>query len=241
VPHALREPLQKRLSMYVLRAKVKASDASADHAQFGIAGPDAQTHVAALFGDVPAADHAIVRTARGAVLRLPLDRYLIVVPAALSTGMGRELAQRLPLAPESEWNALDIAAGIATIVPETQELFVPQMVNLDALGGVSYSKGCYPGQEIVARMHYLGRLKERMYRARIDTREAARPGDKIYGLNLGDQAAGTIANALKRDDGRCDVLAVVQLSSVTAGEIRWRAPDGPKLILLDLPYSLPEK
>src|SRR6185295_18461386 len=104
--------------------------------------------------------------------------------------------------PADEWVRLDIEAGAPVITAENQEEFVPQMVNLDLIGGVSYSKGCYPGQEIVARMHYLGRLKQRMYRVHLPVTQRPMPGDPLYSPEFGpDQACGTIVNAAPAPGG----------------------------------------
>jgi hypothetical protein len=241
VPRALCEPVRKRLSMYILRSKVKASDVSAAHAQYGVAGPDAAALVAQIAGAVPQRPHGVAGGDRAMALRLPAERYLLVVPREHAAAASEALAAASLPEPESWWDGLDIAAGIASVVPETQEQFVPQMLNLDAVGGVSFNKGCYPGQEIVARMHFLGRLKERMVRARVSGPVAPRPGDKVYGVDLGAQAAGMIANVTPARDGGYDVLAVVQLSSVAAGPVRLGASDGPELTIEKLPYALPAK
>ncbi len=134
------------------------------------------------------------------------------------------------------WAAADISAGIPVITLATQEEFVPQMVNLDLIGGLSYSKGCYPGQEIVARTHYLGRLKQRMYRALIKT-EAVAAGQKIYCDALGDQASGMMLSATRTGDG-WDALAVLQTAHARTSPYHLSAPDGPLLQIATLPYAV---
>lgn len=238
LPAALCEPVRKRLSIYILRSKVKARDASAEYETFGLAGATAAALIERLLGAVPQAPHGVVQTPHGMVLRLPEDRYEIVVAQAHAADLRAALAADTQVAPQSWWAALDIRAGIASVLPETQEQFIPQTANLDAIGAVSFDKGCYPGQEIVARMHYLGRLKERLYRAHIATADAPQPGDKVYGADLGAQASGMIANAAPAPGGY-DVLAVVHTSSVDAGTLHWQTPDGPPLEILPLPYALP--
>jgi len=123
------------------------------------------------------------------------------------------------------------------ITPATQEQFVPQMVNMDLIGGLSYSKGCYPGQEIVARMHFLGRLKQRTYLAHLGAGEPV-PGDKLYSADLGGQASGMIVNAAPAPGGGYDALAAMQIASAAAGTMHWKTPDGPELKLLPLPYEV---
>ena len=240
LPQSVREPVQKRLALYILRSKVKASDATPAYAQYGVAGPDAAGRIERVLGTVPRGLHKIARTERGMALALPVGRYLLVVAREHAATAAEALGAALPVQPESWWDRLDIEAGVASVLPETQEQFVPQMLNLDAVGGVSFTKGCYPGQEIVARMRYLGRVKERMFRARVPASAVPHPGDRLYGTDLGAQAAGMIVNAAPAATGEHEVLAVVQLSSVAAGPVRL-GPDGPPLVMETLPYALPEK
>src|SRR5262249_20643493 len=131
------------------------------------------------------------------------------------------------------WDWLDIHAGVPVITLPTQEQFVPQMVNLDLIGGLSYSKGCYPGQEIVARTHFLGTLKQRMYRAHLGSGEP-RAGDKLYSADLGEQASGTVVSAAPAPEGGFDLLAAMRIASAKSGGMRWKTPDGPELELLPL-------
>jgi folate-binding protein YgfZ len=221
LPRVLCEPVRKRLSMYILRSKVKAFDVSNEIALFGLAGAGAD-NVAAQLKELTA-------------IHLPLDRYLIVAPAAYASTIDfAGAAQRDAVF----WEQLDIEAGIPVIVPATQEQFVPQAVNLDLIGAVSFDKGCYPGQEIVARTHYLGRVKQRMALAHLAGDTAPSPGDKLYSPSFGDQASGMIVNAVPALSGGCDALAVVQTADLASREVRWKAPDGPELSLREPPYKL---
>jgi folate-binding Fe-S cluster repair protein YgfZ len=114
------------------------------------------------------------------------------------------------------------------------------MVNLDLIGGVSYTKGCYPGQEIVARMHYLGRLKQRMYRVRVATPDSVAPGDPLFSAEFGaEQASGSIVQAIARDDGAHEALAVVQIASARSDALRFKSLSGPGIEFLSLPYEMP--
>ncbi len=240
LPAALREPIQKRLSMYILRSKVKARDAGAEFTCFGIAGADATTKLKTLFGEIPRAAHEVMHRDGITILRLPVDRFEVVVPHEKAAAIRESLAANAESAGPEYWDWLDIRAGIAVITPATQEEFVPQMVNFDAIGAVSFNKGCYPGQEIVARMHFLGRLKQRMFLANIAAGTAPQPGDKLYSADMGEQASGMIVNATASPEGGHDALAVIQLGSVSAGAggIHWKAPDGPALEFLSLPYEV---
>jgi len=237
LPSSLREPIQKQLSKFILRSKVKAEDASGDRVLIGVAGKDAAALVQQALGAAPKSPHDVVHVDGATVLRLPVDRYEI----AVSRERAPRLAEALGAADKAEaehWEWLAIRAGVPVILPATQEQFVPQMVNLDLIGGVSFQKGCYPGQEIVARMHYRGILKQRMVLANIAAEERPQPGDKLYSPDYGEQASGAIVNAARSPEGGHDVLAVVRIASAGKGDIHWQSLDGPALKLLPLPYQV---
>lgn len=239
LPVSLCESIRKRLSMYVLRAKVKIEDTSGNHALFGIAGDGAARAIEAVFGAAPAAAHDTLHAHESTVIRLAPDRFESVVPVASVKAMHEALRRHTADGTAVAWQRLDVHSGIPWITPATQEQFVPQMVNLDLIGGVSFAKGCYPGQEIVARAHYRGQVKQRMYRAHIATDGAVQPGDRLYSTDMAGQSTGTIVNVAPAEgDGR-DVLAVIQKSSVEAGEVHLASLDGPVLELQPLPYAVP--
>jgi folate-binding protein YgfZ len=132
-----------------------------------------------------------------------------------------------------------IRSGIPTIVAATQEAFVPQMANLDLLGGVSFKKGCYPGQEIVARTQYRGGLKRRMAIAHVDAGAAPSPGQNVYSPAFGDQAAGMIVNAAPAPEGGYDFLVVAQIESLRDGTLHLGAPDGAPIAIRSHPAAEP--
>jgi len=235
---SLREALQKQLSRFILRSKVKASDVSAEHACIGVSGKGAADTLKRVLGTVPAAPYEVRHTTDASIIKLPVERYEIMVAAAQVQAIEDALSKHASAAPVEIWDWLDIHAGIPVITPQTQDEFVPQMVNLDLLGGVSFTKGCYPGQEIVARMHYLGRLKQRMYLAHIAADVAPQGGDKLYSARIGDQACGMVVRAARARGGGYDALAVMQIDQAQDGNVHWRAADGAVLRLLELPYSV---
>ena len=237
LPSPLREPIQIQLSKYILRSKVKAADASAEWALLGVAGKDAAALVQRAVGDVPHGVHDVINTQNAMVIRLPGDRYEIV-SANKSPSIIESLSDGAEKADPDYWNWLDICAGVPVVLPATQEAFVPQMVNLDLIGGVSLTKGCYPGQEIVSRMHYRGTLKQRMYLANIAGSDRPQPGENLYSSDFGGQACGRIVNAAHSPEGGCDVLAVIQIASAERGDVHWKTPDGPALRMLPSPYDL---
>ncbi len=137
------------------------------------------------------------------------------------------------------WALLDVRAGIPTVYPETVEAFVPQMTNMQLVDGVSFTKGCYTGQEIVARMQYLGKLKRRMYLAHVDTAEPPKAGDPLFSpQNASGQGAGRVVDARPAPEGGYDLLAVAEIESAENGELHLVGDRGPLLQLQELPYSL---
>jgi folate-binding protein YgfZ len=228
LPRPLVEAIQKRLKMYVLRSKVVLEDVSASSIRFGLAGADAAALIASLFGSVPSQPMDIVRTALVTVVALPNQRFQILV-AADALKIWQKLAQQAQPVGAPVWRWLRIRAGIPEIYPATQEQFVPQMVNDDLIGAVSFQKGCYTGQEIVARLHYLGKAKRRMVGAHLDAAETPRPGDAIYGVRLAGQAIGMVVDAAPALQGGWDLLVSVPVGENADSVHYFKAPDGPKI------------
>lgn len=238
VPAELCESLRKRLSMYILRSKVKAADVTSEHALFGLTGACAQSFLATLMETVPHALHAVAHGNGASILHLPVNRFLLVVPASQAAAIEAALSKDAPPQSEHFWAALDIEAGIPTVAAATQEQFIPQAINFDLINAVSFNKGCYPGQEIVARTHFLGKLKQRMVRAHLHTAEMPAPGDKLYSQAFGDQASGMIVNSQCTAPNEHAVLAVVQTSDIATTSVHWKSPAGPVLEMASLPYVI---
>jgi folate-binding protein YgfZ len=236
LPRSLCETIRRRLSMYVLRSKVSIHDASDAYELLGAVGAAAKTHIMRLFPDAPAQALMMISGSGASLLRLDDERCLIVVERghALREALTATLT---PVSPEI-WDWTNIRAGIPYITPPTQDQFVPQMANLDLINGVSFSKGCYPGQEIVARMHYLGKLKQRMYLASTSG-DVPQPGDKLYSPGTGEQSTGMVVNCAAGPDGRHAMLAVMHIDSFNAGEVHLGSLTGSRLVFTDLPYAVP--
>jgi folate-binding protein YgfZ len=162
---------------------------------------------------------------------------VIVAPAEFAESVRNKLAAVTPAAPPDFWRWLGIRAGVPVIVAATQDQFVLQAANWDLLGGVSFQKGCYTGQEIIARTQYLGRLKERMHLFHVDGPPPP-PGTRLFGAVFGDQACGTVVDAAAAPESGSDLLAVLQMTALD-GPLHVGAPDGPVLAPRPLPYSLP--
>jgi tRNA-modifying protein YgfZ len=223
----------KRLSMFVLRAKVKIADVSDEFLQLGIWGAGAEARLAALGLEVAKGELTLGGSGNLAALRMGDERFLLLGPARNIADVETRLALRA--ADEGEWNLAEIRAGRPRILQATQDLFVPQMVNLEVLGGVDFKKGCYPGQEIVARTQYRGQLKRRMVRARAEAGVTLAPAQDLFSDDLPGQASGTVVSVAPAD-GATELLAVVPVGSVAEGTPIRIAPEGAALEILDLPY-----
>ena len=230
--------VQKRLSMFILRAKVQARNASDETVRLVVAGKEAEAAVTAAMGAVPDAAMRSIATSGGQVIRVGEDKFVLSITPERVADVWATLRQSATPVGAPVWDWLRLNAGIPMIVATTQEQFVPQMVNLEVIGGVSFQKGCYPGQEIVARSQYLGKLKRRMFLAHVDA-EAA-PGDNLYSADFEGQVTGTIVNAAPAPSGGFDVLAVAQVESANTQALHLKAADGAALQLKPLPYALPE-
>lgn len=237
LPAGLREAVQKRLSMFVLRADVQLRDASGEWVRLGVAGPDALRLAADALGVPPPAGMlAMAHHDSGFVLRLADSRCdLLVTPAAAAAVWQRLAAAARPVGAPA-WDWLLVNAGIPTVLPATQDHFVPQMANMEILGGLSFNKGCYPGQEVVARSQYLGKVKRRLFLAHVEA--PAQPGDELYAPEPADQSCGLVANAAPAPQGGWDALVVALAPSVQGGEVRLKRRDGAPLRFRPLPYAV---
>jgi folate-binding protein YgfZ len=164
------------------------------------------------------------------------QRFDVFVQPEAAPAIWQQLAARCQPVGASAWDWLMVQSGVPMVLPQTQDHFVPQMANMELLGGISFNKGCYPGQEIVARSQYLGKVKRRLFLAHIDADVVA--GDELYSSELPDQSAGHIANAAPAPGGGFDVLAVVHNSCVEAGDVHLKARDGAPLMFRPLPYPV---
>jgi folate-binding protein YgfZ len=251
LPRTLTEPIRKKLSMYVLRSRVKIADVSDEVISLGVSGATAQELLGKLGGELPQQPQAVARIEQGSVMKISDTRFQINTSALHASTLWKTLSQHAQPVGSVCWDWLNIRSGIPAILPQTQEQFVPQMANFELLGGVNFKKGCYPGQEIVARMQYLGKAKRRMYLAHIDTlahidapadpgsSEQPQAGDELFSADMEGQASGMIVNAAPAPSGGYDVLAVVQNSSRETQTVHWKSLQGAALQFLQLPYPLP--
>jgi folate-binding protein YgfZ len=235
LPREILPAVMKRLSMFVLRAKVRITDASDAWSTTGLLGAADLARRAGV--ELPAAPWTGIAVGDARVDRVPdaagTDRFLLTAPARSPLPAWCADLTRLP---PSAWWRSEVEAAVPTVFAATQEKFVPQMINFEVLGGVSFKKGCYPGQEVVARSQYLGKLKRRMQRARVDLGEVAIAGDVYHSGE--QQPVGTIVLAAASPHGGTDLLFEAPIDRVESGSLHLASPTGPALALRGLPYEL---
>ncbi len=230
------EAVRKRLQMFVLRARVTIEPVQ-EPALCGLAGACAE----AIPDGAPEAAFGVHSAGGVTRVRLPGERPRLLLaggPEALA-GLLDGLPGRPGAAEATCWTLEQIRAGIPQVYDATAEAFVPQMCNLDLLEGVSFTKGCYTGQEVVARMRYLGQLKRRMYVARIETDACPAPGDPLFSpTSRSAQGAGRVVEAAPSPQGGCEALVVAEIAAFEAGDLRLGDENGPPLELREPPYGL---
>lgn len=233
--------VQKRLSMFVLRAKAKLSDATPDHVVLALGGAGADAALGRYFDTLPADALAIAQNAHGTLIRLPdaagQTRYQWIVPVAEASAAWAALGQQLQPVETAVARWLDVSTGVPWVGAATQEQFVPQMINWEVVDGVNFRKGCYPGQEIVARSQYRGTIKRRLYLAHTET-EAA-PAMELF--QDGDQPCGMVVNAAPAPGGGSDCLVELQLAArANDAPVHLGTIAGAVLHFRELPYALPD-
>lgn len=230
--------IHKKLSMYVLRAKVKLSLPGENLFCLGLVGPGLEQALAAVGASLPAADLSVA-PGEIATLRLSAQRAQLLIPAERAETVATALlAAGVQAAGTDAWRREDIRAGIPLITAATQDEFVAQMVNFELIGGVNFQKGCYPGQEIVARTQYLGKLKKRMFFAHLDAPEAPQSGSDVFAPEFGAQSCGKVLSVALAAEGGYELLVVTQLAAHEAGEVHVGSPSGPQLRFGALPYTV---
>jgi len=232
--HELLEPQLADLKKYAVFSKAKLSDESAQWVRFGLG--DADATLLSLGLALPEEAGNLVRNNDLIAVRVSPGRAELWAPAAQADTLRGQLAAQLPEGDLNHWLLGQVRAGIGQVMPATRELFIPQMLNLQAIGGVSFKKGCYTGQEIVARMQYLGKLKRRLYRLCLPAGDLPEPGTPLFSPTHGS-AIGEVVIAA-RDAQQIELLAVLQAEAAEGGDIHLGTLEGPGLQLLDLPYQL---
>ena len=230
----LLEPQLADLKKYAVFSKSKLTDESASWVRFGLG--DADAALASLGLELPHDNDSAVRANGLIAVRVSPGRSELWVPVAQAEPVRAQLTSQLREADLNTWLLGQVRAGIGQVMPQTRELFIPQMLNLQAVGGVSFKKGCYTGQEIVARMQYLGKLKRRLYRLVLSAEQLPQPGAELFSPSH-NSAIGEVVIAARAEDG-IELLAVLQAEAAEEGTVHLGDLQGPVLALLDLPYQL---
>ncbi|RON57163.1 CAF17-like 4Fe-4S cluster assembly/insertion protein YgfZ [Pseudomonas frederiksbergensis] len=230
----LLEPQLADLKKYAVFSKSKLTDESAAWVRFGLDHGDAA--LSSLGLELPADTDSVARNDGLIAIRVSPERAELWVAADQADAIKGKLSALLAEGELNQWLLGQVRAGIGQVMPSTRELFIPQMLNLQAVGGVSFKKGCYTGQEIVARMQYLGKLKRRLYRLQLDASDLPEPGTQLFAPSHGSSIGEVVIAA--RSEQNIELLAVLQAEAAEAGDIHLAALEGPALHLLDLPYAL---
>lgn len=241
LPRETLEPTLKRLNLFKLRSDAALGDATGDWVLLGVKGPAAVAAVTAPQG--PPAPGEVLASASVRVVGLPpagdQPRALVLVDPSAAPGVWERVRSAARPVGVTPWRLTEVRAGVPEILPANADAFVPQMANLQLVDGVSFTKGCYSGQEVVARMQYLGKLKRRMYRARVAVDPPPAPATDLHAPGQpGDQAVGRVVTGVPAPGGGAEILAVIQIEVAESAPVHLGAVDGPVLDLLDLPYPL---
>jgi len=226
-------PMLKRLSMFVLRAKTKLSDASDRYDLYGLAGAAALPNSAEAVAATP---WSAWQNQGAHVIQLyPADgvpRQMSVAPAGQTAPAGANLSPDL-------WRWGEVRSGVGQVQAVVSDQFVPQMLNYESLGGVNFKKGCYPGQEVVARSQFRGTLKRRTYLVHVDqVAQNVEAGQEIYAAHDAEQPVGAVVQAAENPAGGWDALVSLQTAAIEGSKLHVGSSSGPALEVLPLPYAL---
>ncbi|CAM3701437.1 YgfZ/GcvT domain-containing protein [Bordetella tumulicola] len=233
----LADALVKRLSMFVLRAKAKLAVTALQVTGVWGEPADVDALQTAAGGALPATPWQRVDLPSGTWIAAPLVsgglRWWWIASQA-QQDQASTLATQVQRGDADHWQAADLATGLPWVAAATQDVFIPQTLNLDLIDGVSFTKGCYPGQEVVARSHYRGTVKRRTAYGQWDTMDTVpAPGTDIYDARQPQEPCGRIVDA-----SRSGALFEITLAALDDGDLRIGAPDGAKITVAPLPYDL---
>ncbi|WP_457435770.1 CAF17-like 4Fe-4S cluster assembly/insertion protein YgfZ [Pseudomonas sp. TE3786] len=230
----LLEPQLSDLKKYAVFSKSTLSDDSAEWLRLGL--HDADELLSELGLMLPNDADGVARGEGLFAIRLPDGRIELWLQQAIRAAVLQQIQGKLPERPLNDWLLAQVRAGIGQVFGATRELFIPQMINLQAVGGVSFKKGCYTGQEIVARMQYLGKLKRRLQRLSLEGAELPAVASELFSP-VHRSSVGEVVMAAQSKTG-VELLAVLQEDAVSDGRIHLGSETGPALQLLELPYTL---
>lgn len=238
LPASQLEAMLRRMSMYVLRARVSLKDVSDELVRVGLSGDSATQVIEQLYGYAPRSADEVVTVEDSQLIRLhgSVPRYQFIGDPDGAEKLWRTAATTLTPAGARTWSLLEILAGVPEITQGDEHL--PQMINLDLLDGLSFEKGCYVGQEIIARTHHLGRLKRRMYLIRAGADHIPPPGAPVVDTASGNEAGQIVSSAPLGEADGFAALAVLRIDAAAAGSLHLESAAGPRIALMDLPYPV---
>ncbi|MBA2816186.1 tRNA-modifying protein YgfZ [Candidatus Pantoea persica] len=242
VRRALRETQLAELKKYAVFSKVTLAPDD-DAVLLGVAGFQARAALSSLFDMVPDSATPVVHQAETSLLwfATPAERFLIVTSRKQAQTLQQKLADDAQLNDSVQWLALDIEAGIPVIEPETSAQLIPQAANLQALDAISFKKGCYSGQEMVARAKFRGANKRALYWLAGQASRVPAPNDSLE-LQMGERwrRTGTVLTAVQLEDGAVWVQVVMNNDLAPESVLRVEGDEGGRLLIQSLPYSLEE-
>ncbi|MGH1460603.1 MAG: YgfZ/GcvT domain-containing protein [Neptuniibacter sp.] len=225
------------LKKYIVFSKAEAEEITNEVAGVGINGPGAQALIEKLFGQSPSEDNGTLKLNNGVVVRVPGERFEIWMQHSDLVGLLGTLPDEVGFGSTDSWILSEVDSGIPDLRADTQEDFIPQMTNLQALGGVSFTKGCYTGQEIVTRLQHRGVLKKPMYLLEAKAGTPPLPGQTISSSS--SARVGTIVQAapFSTEESLYHLLAVINKKAADEDELKLTETDS-SLKILELPYQL---
>jgi folate-binding protein YgfZ len=227
---------QALLKKYMVFSKAQSQDLSDAVVGLGCSGPGAAVLVEKVLGQVPSEVDGVYASDGMLAVRVPGKRFEIWLPGDQALILLPELIEFAPLGTTDRWELDEIRAAVPDLRRETVEAFIPQMTNLQALRGVSFTKGCYTGQEIVTRLQHRGQLKRPMYRATVSSDSRPLPGTALHSADKDN--IGKVVLAAPAAEGQFELLAVIVKDLAESTPILLGSQSGPALQLLDLPYQL---
>jgi folate-binding protein YgfZ len=240
MPADLYEGAVQALAKYIVFSKAEITNLSEHYCGIGLQGAEADALIATYFGQTPPNQNALVHKDQSFAINLGHERFECWLPTEDAIKFWRAAAAQCQIGSAEQWTLSNIADGIPEIHPETADTFIPQMLNLQLTGGVSFNKGCYTGQEVVARMEFRGKLKRPMYRISFPLAEGEalpEPGAPLYKLEK-DQSIGNIVMAARKDKEQGEALAVLTRSEAEADNAYLDLNKTKKLGILKLPYAI---
>ena len=241
LPKSILASAQQALAKYIVFSKAELADASDDYSRIGLAGPTANALLTEHLAAPPSDVQGVCHLPNGCIIKLSEQRFECWIAAADGKTLWDKLQPACSISDAEAWTLLDIRDGYGEVRPETLEAFIPQLLNYQLIDGISFQKGCYSGQEVIARMHYRGKLKRQMFRVSFPSGEALPlPGTDIY-TDKGTQSVGTIVIAAPAEESRAEALAVITRDAALSDSAYLDLTQTTQLKVLPLPYSLNEK